>query len=263
MARTIVVTNQKGGVGKTTAASALISGLSRKGYKTLGVDLDPQGNFGFCLGADTENSYTVYDLMKGAKTAADIIQTKNNIDIIPSNILLSGAELEFSMTGRETLLKRGLSKINDGYDYVIIDTPPALNILTVNAYTATDALIILMIPEILSLMGISQLRETVDLVKSVYNPQIEVLGILLNKYDKRRILTQDVEDMANLIAQELDTKVFKTKIRSSVAVAEVPAHEGRSLFDYAPRSNAARDYVAFIDELIAQKGMRLHGQKKQ
>jgi chromosome partitioning protein len=262
MAKTIVVTNQKGGVGKTTTASALISGLARKGYKTLGVDLDPQGNFGFCLGADTETSPTIYDLMKGTKSAAEIIQTRNNIDIMPSNILLSGAELEFSMIGRETLLKRGLSKIREKYDYVIVDTPPALNILTVNAYTATDALIILMIPEILSLMGISQLRETVDLVKSIYNPQIEVLGILLNKYDKRRILTKDVEEMVNLIAQELDTKVFKTKIRSSVAVAEVPAHEGRSLFDYAPRCNAAKDYLDFIEELIAQKGMRLHGQKK-
>jgi chromosome partitioning protein len=94
MAKTIVITNQKGGVGKTTTASALITGLAMKGFKTLGIDLDPQGNFGFCLGADTETSPTVYDLMKGAKPTADIIQTKNNIDIIPSNILLSGAELE-------------------------------------------------------------------------------------------------------------------------------------------------------------------------
>jgi chromosome partitioning protein len=261
MAKTIVITNQKGGVGKTTTASALIAGLSMKGFKTLGIDLDPQGNFGFCLGADTETSPTVYDLMKGAKPAADIVQTKNGIDIIPSNILLSGAELEFSMIGRETLLKRGLASIKDDYDYIIIDTPPALNILTVNAYTATDALIILMIPEILSLMGISQLRETVDLVKSIYNPRIEVLGILLNKYDRRRILTRDVEEMAGVIAKELRTKVFKAKIRASVAVAEFPAHEGGNLFDYAPRCNAAKDYLVFVDELIAEKGMKLHGKK--
>jgi chromosome partitioning protein len=262
MAKTIVITNQKGGVGKTTTASALITGLAMKGYKTLGIDLDPQGNFGFCLGADTETRPTIYDLMKGSKPAADIVQTKNNIDIIPANILLSGAELEFSMIGRETLLKRGLAPIKDRYDYIIIDTPPALNILTVNAYTATDALVILMIPEILSLMGISQLRETVELVKSIYNPRIEVLGILLNKYDGRRILTRDVEEMAGVIAKELQTKVFKSKIRASVAVAEFPAHEGGNLFDYAPRCNAAKDFLAFVDELIAEKGMRLHGKKR-
>ncbi|MDR2089994.1 MAG: AAA family ATPase [Clostridiales Family XIII bacterium] len=262
MAKTIVITNQKGGVGKTTTASALISGLARKGFKTLGIDLDPQGNFGFCLGADTETGSTVYDLMRGSKPAEEIIRTKNGIDIIPSNILLSGAELEFSMIGRETLLKRGLAPVRDRYDYIIIDTPPALNILTVNAYTATDALIVLMIPEILSLMGISQLRETVELVKSIYNPRIEVLGILLNKYDKRRILTRDVEDMAGVIAKDLRTKVFQAKIRSSVAVAEFPAHGGGNLFDYAPRCNAAKDYLAFVDELIAEKGMKLHGKKR-
>ncbi|MDR2088283.1 MAG: AAA family ATPase [Clostridiales Family XIII bacterium] len=262
MGKMIVITNQKGGVGKTTTASALISGLAMKGFKTLGIDLDPQGNFGFCLGADTETSPTVYDLMKGAKPAEDIAQTRNGIDIIPSNILLSGAELEFSMIGRETLLKRGLAPIKDRYDYIIVDTPPALNILTVNAYTAGDALIILMIPEILSLMGISQLRETVDLVKSIYNPRIEVLGILLNKYDKRRILTRDVEDMAGVIAKELGTRVFKSKIRASVAVAEFPAHEGGNLFDYAPKCNAAKDYLAFVSELIAEKGMELNGKKR-
>jgi chromosome partitioning protein len=261
MAKTIVITNQKGGVGKTTTASALIAGLAMKGFRTLGIDLDPQGNFGFCLGADTEASPTVYDLMKGSRPAAEIIQSKGGVDIIPSNILLSGAELEFSMIGRETLLKRGLAPIQDRYDYIIIDTPPALNILTVNAYTAGNALIILMIPEILSLMGISQLRETVELVKSIYNPKIEVLGILLNKYDKRRILTRDVEDMAGVIAKELQTRVFKAKIRASVAVAEFPAHEGGNLFDYAPRCNAAKDYLVFVDELIAEKGMKLHGKK--
>ncbi|MDR3294352.1 MAG: AAA family ATPase [Clostridiales Family XIII bacterium] len=261
-AKIVVLTNQKGGVGKTTTACAVIAGLARKGFKTLGIDLDPQGNFGFCLGADTEGP-TVYDLMKGSKTAAETIQTRDGIDIIASNILLSGAELEFSMIGRETLLKRGLAPVKDQYDYIIIDTPPALNILTVNAYTAADALIVIMLPEILSLMGISQLRETVELVKSIYNPQIETLGILLNKYDGRRILTHDVEDMAKMLAKELGTKVFKAKIRASVAAAEFPAHEGRNIFTYAPKSNAAKDYMLFVDELLKQKGMRLDGQKKQ
>ncbi|MDR0424658.1 MAG: ParA family protein [Clostridiales Family XIII bacterium] len=263
MAKTVVITNQKGGVGKTTTASAIASGLALRGYKVLGVDLDPQGNFGFCLGADIESSPTVYDLMKGTMKADNTIQSlEGGVDIIPSNILLSGAEHEFSMLGRETLLKRGLAAVAGRYEYIIIDTPPALNILTANAYTAADSLIILMMPEILSVLGISQLRETIDLVKSIYNPNMEVLGILLNKYDSRRRLTQDVEELAGDIAEKLNTKVFKTKIRSSIMAAEAPAH-GESIFKYAPGSNAARDYNFFIDELISEKGMILNGEEKQ
>ncbi|MCR5481626.1 MAG: ParA family protein [Clostridia bacterium] len=255
MAKVIAITNQKGGVGKTSTASALASGLQEKKYKVLAIDLDPQGNLGFCLGAETENAPTVYDLMKGAASIEDVIQTNNGIDILPANILLSGAELEFSNIGREFMLKKGIAPVMDDYDFVIIDTPPALNILTVNAYTATDYLIIPMVPEILSLLGISQLTETIELVKGVYNPKIEVLGILLNKYDARRTLTKDVEEMAQMIARQLGTKVFTTKIRASVAVAEAPAH-GQSVFRYSPKSNSAKDYRQFIKEIISQKGMK-------
>ncbi|MBR0597554.1 ParA family protein [Sinanaerobacter chloroacetimidivorans] len=262
MSKTVVITNQKGGVGKTSTASAIISGLAEKGYKTLAIDLDPQGNLGFCLGAEIDNSPTVYELMKGTVSIDKIIQNNHGIDIIPSNILLSGAELEFSQIGREYLLKKGIAPIVDQYDYIIIDTPPALNILTVNAYTATDNLIIPMVPEILSLLGISQLSETIALVKNIYNPKIEVLGILLNKYDKRRLLTKDVEEMAEIIAKELNTKVFETKIRSSVAVAEAPAH-GESIYQYAPRATSTKDYRNFVEELISEKGMKLDGKEKQ
>ena len=258
MAKVVVITNQKGGVGKTSTASAMISGLADKGYKILAVDLDPQGNLGFCLGAEIDNSPTVYELMKGTVPIEQVIQRNQNIDIIPSNILLSGAEIEFTQIGREYLLKKGIEKIRKNYDYIIIDTPPALNLLTVNAYTATDNLIIPMIPEILSLLGISQLRETIDLVKNIYNPKIEVLGILLNKYDKRRILTRDVEEMAEIIAKELKTTVFKTKIRSAVSVAEAPAH-GESVYRFSPKAKSTNDYREFIDELISQKGMKLNG----
>ncbi len=262
MSKTVVITNQKGGVGKTSTASAMVSGLADKGYRILAIDLDPQGNLGFCLGAEIDNSPTVYELMKGTVSIEQVIQKKDNIDIIPSNILLSGAELEFTQLGREYLLKNGIASVRANYDYIIIDTPPALNILTVNAYTATDNLIIPMIPEILSLLGISQLRETIELVKGIYNPKIEVLGILLNKYDKRRLLTKDVEEMAEMIAQELHTKVFTTKIRSSVSVAEAPAH-GESVYKYSPKANSTKDYRQLVEELIAQKGMKLDGEKKQ
>jgi len=262
MSRIIAVTNQKGGVGKTSTASAIASGLEERGYKVLAIDLDPQGNLGFCLGAEIENSPTVYELMKGTCSAEEVIQRKDGIDIIPSNILLSGAELEFSNIGREYLLKNGISPIVNGYDFILIDTPPALNVLTVNAYTATNELIIPMVPEILSLLGISQLSETIELVRKYYNPGIEVLGILLNKYDKRRTLTRDVEEMTQTIAGELKTVVFNTKIRSSVAVAEAPAH-GESIYRHSTKSNSAFDYRCFIDELLEREGLISHGKKKQ
>ncbi len=261
MAKTVVITNQKGGVGKTTTASAIASGLANKGCRVLAVDLDPQGNLGFCLDAEIDNSPTVYELMKGEAAADSVIQRKNGIDIIPSNILLSGAELEFTKMGREFLLRNGIAPVLDNYDVVVIDTPPALNLLTVNAYTASNYLIIPMVPEILSLLGISQLRETIELVKDIYNPGIEILGILLNKYDKRRLLTRDVEDMAKMIARELNSKVFDAKIRTSVAVAEAPAH-GESIYNYSSRSNATKDFRSFVKELVSEKGMNLYGKKK-
>ncbi len=261
MAKTVVITNQKGGVGKTTTASAIASGLANKGYRVLAVDLDPQGNLGFCLDAEIDNSPTVYELMKGEAAVSQVIQRKNGIDIIPSNILLSGAELEFTKMGREFLLRNGIAPVKGDYDVIVIDTPPALNLLTVNAYTASNYLIIPMIPEILSLLGISQLRETIELVKDIYNPDIKILGILLNKYDKRRLLTRDVEDMAKMIARELDSRVFDVKIRTSVAVAEAPAH-GESIYKYSSRSNTTKDYRNFVKELVSEKGMNLYGKKK-
>ena len=169
MAYIISLTNQKGGVGKTTTSCALISGLTSKNKKVLGIDLDPQGNLGFSMGIEIEDCLTIYDAFKGRSSIADVIQHTDLGDVIPSNILLSGAELEFNRTGREFLLKNLISEIENRYDYIVIDTPPALNILTVNAYVSSHALIIPMIPEILSLLGVSQLKETVDTVKKINN----------------------------------------------------------------------------------------------
>ncbi len=249
MSTIIAVTNQKGGVGKTTTSSALIAGLTAHNKKVLGIDLDPQGNLGFSLGIDIEDCATIYDVFKEKVSSKDAIQHTDYGDIIPSNILLSTAELEFNRSGREFLLQNALISIKNEYDYIVIDTPPALNILTVNAYVAADCLIVPMIPEILSLLGISQLKETIDTVRKFYNPQLNVLGILLNKYNKRMNLTREVEEMAEQIAMQLDTIVFEAKIRSSIVVAEAPAH-GESILSYAPKSNPAIDFSEFIDYLL-------------
>ncbi len=251
MAYIIALTNQKGGVGKTTTSCALISGLTSKNKKVLGIDLDPQGNLGFSMGIEIEDCLTIYDAFKGRASISDVIQHTDLGDVIPSNILLSGAELEFNRTGREFLLKNLISEIENRYDYIVIDTPPALNILTVNAYVSSQALIIPMIPEILSLLGVSQLKETVDTVKKFYNSNLTVLGILLTRYNARLNLSKEVHEMAENIANQLGTHVFETKIRTGVSVAEAPAH-GESILSYAPKSKPSIDYSNFLDELLSK-----------
>lgn len=249
MEKFITVTNQKGGVGKTTTSLSLINALHMRGRRVLGVDLDPQGSLGFSAGLDIENSTTVYDVFKGTASVEQAIVPTDLGDILPSNILLSTAELEFNSPGREYMLKNELQKIAHLYDHIIIDTPPALNVLTVNAYVASDALIIPMAPEILSLLGISQILDTINTVRKYYNPNLRVLGILLNKYNMRLTLNREVLELSAEIARRLDTKVFETKIRTSVTVAEAPAH-GESVLSYAPNSNPALDFQNLLDELM-------------
>ena len=249
MAHIITLTNQKGGVGKTTSTATLISGLTANHNRVLGIDLDPQGNLGFSLGIEIESCQTIYEVFKGQATVHSVIKHTEFGDIIPSNILLSSAELEFNRSGREFMLKNIIDSLKNQYDYIVIDTPPALNILTVNAYVTSNSLVIPMIPDILSLLGISQLKETIDTVKKFYNPKLRVLGVLLTKYNGRTNLAKEVEEMAQQIAEQLDTIVFSSKIRNGVAVAEAPAH-GESLLKYAPKSNPCLDYMEFIAEII-------------
>ena len=250
MATIIALTNQKGGVGKTTSSSALAAGLfSFYNKKVLAIDLDPQGSMGFSLGLDIENCSTIYDVLKGQVNIKDAIQDTDYCDIITSNILLSGAELEFTSSDRDILLKRALLPVIAEYDYIIIDTPPALNVLTVNAYAASDHLIIPMAPEILSLLGVSQLKDTIDSVRQSVNPNLNVLGILLTKYNPRTLLAREVKEMAENIASQIGACVFSAQIRTSVAVAEAPAH-GLSIFDHAPHAKPSLDYQEFIREVV-------------
>ena len=249
MATIIALTNQKGGVGKTTTSSALAAGLATFYHKkVLAVDLDPQGSLGFSLGLDIEDCRTIYDVLTGQVSIREAIQTTDYCDILTSNILLSSAELEFTTHDRKLLLKNALAEVAGEYDYVVIDTPPALNVLTVNAYAASDYLIIPMAPEILSLLGVTQLKETIDSVRESLNPGLNVLGIILTKFNKRTLLAREVKEMAENVATQMDSCVFATQVRASVSVAEAPAH-GESIFSYNPRSAAVKDYLAFLDEI--------------
>ena len=249
MAVIIAITNQKGGVGKTTTAAALIASLAKRGKKVLGVDLDPQGNLGFSLGVDIENSHTIYEVFKKQISIEQALCPMAYGDLLASNILLSGVELEFNRAGREYMLKTELTPLQDRYDFIIVDTPPALNLLTVNAYVASDKLIIPMAPEILSLLGVAQIKETIETVRQYYNPRLSVIGILLNKFNARLNLNRDVLELSQQIAQQLDTQVFETKIRQSVLVAEAPAH-GQSVVTYAPNCKPSQDFSALIDEIL-------------
>ena len=249
MAQTIVLTNQKGGVGKTTTSAALAAGLAKKEKRVLAIDLDPQGNLGFSFGLDIENGNTLFEALKGDVPIYDAIQRKSGIDFIRSNILLSGVAEVVKREKRELLLKNLLAPVERFYDYIIIDTPPAFNVLTLNGYSAADYLIIPMSAEILSLVGLTQLRETYETIRKTVNPDLKVMGILMTSFDGRRGLSWEVKEMADGVAAQLGTKVFDTVIRSSVAVAEAPAH-GENIIEYAPRSNAARDYKAFVEEVL-------------
>lgn len=252
MAKIIAVTNQKGGVGKTTTCSALCGGLSQRGKKVLAIDLDPQGNLSFSLGIESDDNYTIYDVLKGNCDLADAIQHGEICDVVPSNILLSGLELEMTGVGREYVLREQLSEAVEDYDYIILDTPPALSVLTINAYTASDELIIPMMCEILSLQGIAQLKQTIFAVQRYYNKSLFVRGILLNKYNPRLTLTKEVEELAQMIAKQLNTVIFKTRISAGVSIAEAPAH-GESIITYAPKSKSAREFMSLIDELTADE----------
>ncbi|MCI1982523.1 MAG: AAA family ATPase [Oscillospiraceae bacterium] len=251
MAKVISFSNQKGGVGKTTTACAVASGLKKRGFRVLAIDLDPQGNLGFSVGADTETSATIYDVLKGEVKTQFAIQKTPAADIIISSILLSGIELEFTDKGREFLLKNALKPVQDRYDYIVLDTPPALGILTINAFTASDTIVVPMLSDIFSLQGISQLYETVGRVKKYCNPHISIAGILLTRFNPRTLLGREVRGTAELIARDLHIRVFDTTIRSSVVASEAQSVQ-KSLFDYAPHNNIARDYSRFIDELLAK-----------
>ncbi len=253
MAKIISFANQKGGVGKTTTTCAIAAGLKAKGNRVLCVDLDPQSNLTFSVGAQADDCATIYDVLKGDVKPLFAIQRTGVFDIIASNILLSGVELEFTQTGREFLLKEALTPLSAKYDYILIDTPPALSILTVNAFTACNSIIIPMHADIFSLQGIAQLAETVEKVKTYCNPSLFIEGIILTKFNKRTILSKEILGTAQLIADELKTTLFETTIRMSVAIMEAQANQ-QSIYEYSSKNNAVSDYLNLVDELI-KKGV--------
>jgi len=249
-AKIFAIINQKGGVGKSTTAEAMASGLTLKGFRCLSTDLDAQGNMTYTVNGNTDGA-TVLGVLMGEVKPFDAIQHTDGFgDIIVSSKALSGADGFITVTGKEYRLKEALEKVCDMYDYIIIDTPPALGILTVNALTACHSVIIPAQAEIYSLQGIEQLSETMKPVRKYCNPRLDIAGILLTRYSQRTVLSREVAEMAKQLAQKLGTKIFSTSIRENISVKEAQISQ-KSLFEYAPNSNAAKDYAAFIEELLS------------
>lgn len=250
----IAIINQKGGVGKSTTAEALIAGLSLKGFSVLSIDLDAQGNMTYTAGAKTDGA-TALGVLTGEVKVEDAIQKTKSGDIIAANKALAGADAFIADTGKEYKLKEALESIEGKYQYIIIDTPPALGILTVNALTACHSVIIPAQADIYSLQGIEQLADTMKPVKKYCNPNLKIAGILLTRYSSRSILSREVAEIAEQLAGKLGTKLFKATIREAVAVKEAQISQ-QSLFDYAPKAKVTEDYRAFIEELLEQEKER-------
>ena len=245
------IINQKGGVGKSTTALAIGAGLSLKGYAVLYVDLDAQGNLSYTMGADTQG-YNAMGVLQRPETAKAEVQHTDQGDIIASSPALAGADAVITETGKEYRLKEALESLSGLYDYCIIDTPPALGILTVNALTACSGVIIPAQADIYSLQGISQLNNTLQTVKRYCNPELSILGIVLTRYNGRAIIRREVAEMLEQTARGLNTKLYNSRIRECTALVEAQATK-QNIYSYAPRSNAAADYKALVAEILGEE----------
>ena len=249
MGKIISVANQKGGVGKTTTTVNLSTILAKKGKKVLLIDTDPQGNATSGLGVSKDVELSVYDILIGDTEFDETLQETaiKNLKVCPSNISLAGAEVQLvSMMSREQRLKTKLDKIKDQYDYILIDCPPSLGLVTLNAFTASDSVLIPVQCEYFALEGLGQLLNTVNLVKKHLNKNLEIEGALLTMYDARTNLSNQV---VKEVKKYFEDKVYKTVIPRNVRLSEAPRY-GMPITVYDPRSKGAKAYEKFAKELL-------------
>lgn len=250
MDRIIAIANQKGGVGKSTTAINLSACLAEAGKKVLTIDMDPQGNTTSGLGVDKDDlENTVYELILGECSAEDCIieLSIEHLSLLPSNVNLAGAEIELiGMDEKEYILSNAIDKIKDNYDFIIIDCPPSLNLLTVNAMTTADSVLVPIQCEYYALEGLSQLIHTVNLVKERLNPDLEMDGVVFTMYDSRTNLSSQVVDN---VKSHLSQKIYNTLIPRNIRLAEAPSY-GKPINMYDPKSAGSESYMALADEVI-------------
>jgi len=252
MARIIAFVNQKGGVAKTTSAINVGAGLALAGKKVLMVDLDAQGHLTFGLGVSAHKmDNTIYEVFKeGIDASQAVLNVAGRYDIIPADIRLSSLEMELSaIAGRELILKEALEQIEAQYDYILLDCPPALGLLTLNGLTAAKEVFVPIQAEFLALHGMKQLLQVIELVRKRLNPALSLAGVITTFYDRRKLLNQQVQEK---IITTFGDKSFKTMIRNNVALAEAQAFN-LDIFAYKPTSNGAKDYKDLIDEILLQE----------
>lgn len=252
MGRIIAIANQKGGVGKTTTAINLSACLADKGKKVLAVDMDPQGNMTSGLGLDKELlEKTVYDMIIGESDIEEVLQkeTMENLDVLPTNIDLSAAEIELiDVENKEFIVRNSIQKIRDNYDFVIIDCPPSLSMLTINAMTTADSVLVPIQCEYYALEGLSQLIHTVELVKDRLNPDLEIEGVVFTMYDARTNLSLQVVEN---VKDNLQQNIYKTIIPRNIRLAEAPSY-GMPINQYDPKSAGSESYMRLADEVISK-----------
>jgi len=249
MVKVISVTNQKGGVGKTTTSINLSAALVKRGKRILLLDMDPQGNASVGLGVDTEDlDSTIYDVLLSEATARDaIVKTESGVDVMTANGDLAGAQVELlNEIGRELRLKKALAPIMDDYDYIFIDCPPALNVLTINALVASNSVMIPMQCEYFALEGLSALISTVRAIRETLNPTLKIEGLLRTMFDKRNSLSGEV---SRQLETHFGSKVYETVVPRNVRLAEAPSY-GEPAISYSPKSKGARAYLLLADEML-------------
>lgn len=253
--KTIVFANQKGGCSKSTSCNALALGLTAKGHKVLAVDLDPQGNLSFGLGVDLlGTTKTLYQTLKGECEPQEALQSRLNfVDVLSVGIEAAAADMELvSLPAREYRLKDILNTFKANYDYCVIDTSPTLGLLTMNALTAANEVVIPLNLDMYGLMGIEQLKGFIENIQRYTNPDLKVKGILVTKYNERLNLSAALDDTVKKAADSLQTIVFKKRIRESVAIRETQLTQG-NIFDDAPKAGASVDYMAFVEEFLSME----------
>lgn len=250
MGRTIAIANQKGGVGKSTTAINLSSCLGEMGQKVLTIDMDPQGNTTSGMGVEkNEVENTIYELLLGESKLEDCIIPLNfdNLSLIPSNVNLAGAEIELiGVEDKEFILKNAIDQVRDQYDFIIIDCPPSLNMLTINAMTTADTVLVPIQCEYYALEGLSQLMHTIELVQERLNPELEMEGVVFTMYDARTNLSLQVVEN---VKDSLDQNIYKTIIPRNARLAEAPSY-GMPINYYDKRSTGAESYRLLADEVI-------------